>query len=236
MKISKFIHDWMDKSSQGKIRKTTDGKVDQKISTAFLNNHKLSDDIISFACRGRLQLLQCNMLMHLYYKTHKFCDLCNHPYENISHVLNGCRKLKDIYSKRHNRLVDLIHEKIAHTEHLTVIKDCSLSPCEFSNSNQESFVTTHRRPDITVINMDTKKVQLIEVAVPLDTHIEETYQAKFDKYYPLSIEINQLGFSTEIVVLVVGSLGSVHTKFISGLAKLDINRREAKCLCSNSAA
>ena len=83
MKISKFIHGWMDKNSQGRIRKTTDGIVDHKISAAFLNNHKLSDDIISFACRGRLQLLQCNTLMHLYYKTHKFCDLCHHRNENV---------------------------------------------------------------------------------------------------------------------------------------------------------
>ena len=87
-------------------------------------------------------------------------------------------------------------EKISHKEHLTIIKDCSLAPCVFNNSNQESFNTTSRRPDITVINNDTKKVQLVEIAVPFDTHIEETYHTKFSKYFPLAIEINQLGFGT----------------------------------------
>ena len=59
-----------------------------------------------------------------------------------------------------------------------------------------------------------------------------------NKYYPLCIEINELGFSTKIIVLVIGSLGHVHSKFIRGLTKIGINKKEAKMLtkyCSISA-
>ena len=90
----------------------------------------------------------------------------------------------------------------------------------------------------TYIDRETGLVQLVEIAVPFDIHIQDTYQAKFNKYYPLCMEINELGFSTKIIVLVIGSLGHVHCKFISGLTKIGINKKEAKMLtkyCSISA-
>ena len=120
---------------------------------------------------------------------------------------------------------------------MTVIKDGILSPSVFKITNH-TFETTHRRPDITIINSETKEVQLIEIAVPFDTHIQETYQAKFDKYYPLSLEINQLGYNSKVIVLVIGSLGHVEKHFVSGLIKVGINRKIAKSLtkfCSISA-
>ena len=239
MKVSHIVKEWKEKSSQGKIRKETEGNVDYKLSAAFLDNHKISDDIVSFVCRGRLQLLQCNSLMHIYYKTPRFCKLCNHPYENESHVLNGCRELKNIYSKRHNRLVDLIHGKIKPTPNVTVIKDGILTPSVFQDTNQNSFVTTHRRPDITIIDRESGEVKFIEISVPFDIHIQETYQAKFDKYYPLCLEVNQLGFKSKVIVLIIGSLGHVHSKFMSGLINIGINKKEAKMMakfCSISAA
>ena len=93
--------------------------------------------------------------MNIYYKTPRFCNLCNHPYENVSHVLNGCRELKNIYSKRHNRLIDLIHDKIKPAPNVTVIKDGTLSPNVFQSTNNGSFETTNRRQDITIIKRST---------------------------------------------------------------------------------
>ena len=58
-KISFIVNEWKGKSSQGRIRKETEGCVDYKLSAAYLNNHEISDDIVSFVCRGRLELLQC---------------------------------------------------------------------------------------------------------------------------------------------------------------------------------
>ena len=52
------------------------------------------------------------------------------------------------------------------------------------------------------------------------------------------MEINQLGFSPKVIVLVIGSLGHVHRKFISDLTKISINKKEANMLtksCSISA-
>ena len=39
-KVSHIVKEWKEKSSQGRIRKETEGNVDYKLSAAYLNNHK----------------------------------------------------------------------------------------------------------------------------------------------------------------------------------------------------
>ena len=66
----------------------------------------------------------------------------------------------------------------------------------------------------------------------VDAHMGKKYEHKFQKYFPLSLEISQLGYSTKIVVLIVGSLGFVHSRFVSGLKLCGISRAEAKYLAN----
>ena len=103
-----------------------------------------------------------------------------------------------------------------------------------STQNQNSFFTKH----IVLIDDENKSVIITEISVPFDVFIGQCFQSKFDKYFPLCCEINELGYHTEIVVLILGSLGHVHKKFVSGLMKNNITKTEAKFItnfCSVSA-
>ena len=73
------------------------------------------------------------------------------------------------------------------------------------------------KPDITVVDQDTGEVYLVEVAVPFDAFIDQCYQTKFDKYTPLCLEINKCDYACRIIVIIIGSLGTVHNKVTSGL-------------------
>ena len=91
---------------------------------------------------------------------------------------------------------------------------------------------------MVLINNREKSVKLVEVSVPFDPFISNCYQTKFNKYFPISQEINNLGFRTEILVFIVGSLGHVHKRFNSGLSKLNVPNYEINSLskyCSISA-
>ena len=181
----------------------------------------------------RAELLQSNSLLHLYYSSPKRCKLCNFHTETVSHVLNGCRKMKNNYQKRHNRVVDLISQKIntllARHENCEMIKDTILKPQMFE-SEQESFVHPHTRPDIVIINRDEREVTIIEISTPFDSFLDTCYNSKFNKYFPLSLELNDLGFRTNIYVLIIGSLGHVHGRFVSGLKKIGFSQTESKFL------
>ena len=68
-KLQRMEMEFKTLSSQGRICREAADDADMRLSSTYLLNHKLSDDIQSFVARGRLQLLQCNSLMHVYYGT-----------------------------------------------------------------------------------------------------------------------------------------------------------------------
>ena len=139
-----------------------------------------------------------------------------------------------MYQDRHNRIVDCLFNKISNANsECDVFKDKLLKPSMF-DSNLEQFVHPHKRPDIVVIDKEQQLVLLTEVSVPYDCHFQTCFQSKFNKYFPLAQEINDLGFRTEIVILLIGSMGSVHSKFVSGLLKNNLNMSEAKFLAKFS--
>ena len=65
-------------------------------------------------------------------------------------------------------------------------------------SEQESFVHPNTRPDIVIINRDEKEVTIIEISTPFDSFLDTCYNSNFNRYFPLSMELNDLGFSTNI--------------------------------------
>ena len=144
-----------------------------------------------------------------------------------------------IVSQRHDRIVNLIYDKVVgkNESDTVVFKDTFITPDKFG-SQLPNFQHPHTRPDIVCIDKKSRTATIIEVAVPFDAHIEKTYEHKFDKYYPLSLEINQLDYSTRIIILIIGSLGNVHKRFISGLKLLNLSNKDAKFMaryCSVSA-
>ena len=54
------------------------------------------------------------------------------------------------------------------------------------------------------------------------------YDEKFNKYFPLSVELSELGYYTKVIVLLIGSLGHVHKKFVNGLKILGFSSKESK--------
>ena len=81
-----------------------------------------------------------------------------------------------------------------------------------------------------VIDRETGACTIVEVSVPFDAFVDDCYQGKFDKYLPLCEEIQNIGFSCKICVLVVGALGSVHKRVVSGLQMTGIAKFRAKSI------
>ena len=225
---------------QGRIFRENEGEIDERFTSLIFKRHNLPDEIRTFICKCRLLILECNSRLNLYYPDvySKNCKICNHPSDTVSHILNGCTKYKEIYQKRHNRICDIIFDKLSFVhKNCDVLKDSVLTPAKF-HSTIDAFQTTHTRPDITIIDREKMTAYIVEISIPYDGFLKHCYQSKFDKYFPLSLELNNLGFQTQIVILIIGSTGLVHHRFTSGLIKLGICKSESKFLanyCSISA-
>ena len=85
-----------------------------------------------------------------------------------------------------------------------------MTPSLFLFDEGVHFVTNATKPDIVIIDYEMKEVKIIEVSTPFDAFIDTTYQSKFDKYFPLTLEISSFDFTAEIIVLIVGSCGTIH--------------------------
>ena len=227
--LTKHTEAWREKQYQGRIRREATS-ADHKLSSAFLQNTKLKDSVVRFVVRGRQQLLQCNSLLAIYYpqRYSRSCTLCNHPHDTVSHVLNGCTKYQRMYQARHNRLVDLICKNLPQTNSCTVYKDRVVTPQLFQSDT--TFSSTATRPDITIINEEDREVLLAEIAVPFDAFIDICYSKKFEKDIELCHEITTLGYHCRVIVIVIGSLGTVHGRVVSGLHLLGIPRYASRWL------
>ena len=95
-----------------------------------------------------------------------------------------------------------------------IVKDTALSPQIFDVEIDQS-ATSSTRPDITIYNKPNRQLFLVEVAVPFDSPIDKCFAGNFEKYMPLCFEISNFGFICRIV-LIFGSLGTVHNRVVSG--------------------
>jgi hypothetical protein len=242
LKLDNKLTDWKDKVSQGRIARADN--IDCTLSSAHLVNLHLSDSLVRFVLKARLQLTECNSLLHIYYPgTYaKSCPRCGFYADTISHALNGCRESKNSIQKRHNRLASVVMRNVRNKfPHAMILEDQIVKKSFFEGDSRPALAFTeveHSRPDLCVIDHEAKTCLIVEVSVPFDVFVNDCYQSKFNRYLPLCQSITEKGYQCKIIALIVGSLGSVHCRFVSGLKLIGFPAGTAKRIakyCSVSA-
>jgi hypothetical protein len=228
MEVQKDLDHWKSLEQQGRLQQETLPYADMSCSVGHLTNINVHDQLTKFIAKGRLQLLETNAVCNTYFPgTYlRQCSLCGFYSDTNSHALNGCRQLKGLYTERHDRCVHLVKKELEKT---VITELCQLfenQPVRF-----EGFTTdTSSKPDMCLLDHRNSVAFIVEISNPFDSFIEQCFQHKFNKYMPLCFLLNDMGFMTRIVVLVVGSLGSVHRKVVPGLTLLGLSRRQSKAL------
>ena len=231
LQLRKMLALWKEKEFQGRIARTPN--VDSKVSSPHLANLKLDDALVKFVVKARLQLIETNTVMHTYYpaECHRSCDRCGFHSDTLSHVLNGCPESSDAIQSRHNRVVNVIAKTLTdESARFSVTVDSPVKPAMFLSPEPDFTGIRHNRPDICMISHEHMKCYLIEVAIPFDPFINDSYQSKFERYLPLCQRINDLGYECKIAVCIIGSVGNVHNKFISGLRLVGLTAARARAL------
>ncbi len=79
-----------------------------------------------------------------------------------------------------------------------------------------------RRPDLTLEDLQERKIWLIDMACPSDSNIENKLREKRYKYQQLAFEIREKrpGYRVEIMPFVIGCLGGGMKKLEDEVAKL----------------
>ncbi len=100
---------WTGLKLQGKLACLSSGN--HSVSHSYLKNTALSEDIVIFTVKARLQVLPTRLNLSIWFPTTQVPHCLHHTSEQITetlpHILNGCHAYKGMYISRHNRIVDL---------------------------------------------------------------------------------------------------------------------------------
>lgn len=218
------------KLSQGRVLNTS--CMDHQLSSSYLTNTSITDNLVKFIYKCRSQLLECNSLLHRYYPRvyQKSCPICRNPSDTVSHILNGCMNFHDMYIKRHDRIVNLIHKELNTNNPDLTIYNNQIITADMVGGNTNDILI-HRKPDLLVIDHNGGNIFVVEVSTPFDAFINLCYQTKFNYYLPLCELINvDTRYTCKTVVIIIGATGCVHNKVITGLKMLGISTRKSKAI------
>ena len=130
-----------------------------------------------------------------------------------------------MYTERHDRCVELVLQALAK---FVLTEFCQVFQNQRVSLDGRYLGTS--KPDLCVIDHCRSVAFVIEISNPFDAFIDTCYQHKFQKYIPLCLQLREAGFSTKVVVLVIGSLGTVHQHVVPGLTLIGLSRRTSKSL------
>ena len=179
--------------------------------------------------------------MHTYYpgEYSRACDRCGFHSDTLSNILNGCPESRNAIQSRHNRIMNIIAKEAKDAnQNMSITVDSLVKPDMFMTEERTFTGIQHNRPDICVIDHASKTCMLAEVAIPFDVFVNDCYQSKFDRYLPLCQRIDDIGYKCKIIVLIIGSVGNIHKRFVPGLQMLGLSRQNARSVakyCSVSA-
>ena len=94
---------------------------------------------------------------------------------------------------------------------------------------QTDHVIEARRQDLVVVDKKERSCQIINIAVPGDSKIEEKEKDKIEKYQDLGRELQKIwNVKVKIIPLVVGSLGAIPKQFGNRLKQIGITAGTAQ--------
>lgn len=162
---------WTGLKLQGKLACLS--SADHSVSHSFLKNTALSEDIVIFTVKARLQVLPTRLNLSIWFPTTQVPHCLHHTPEQITetlpHILNGCHAYRGMYIARHDRIVDLIVKDISShfSSSVKMYKHSCVKSSMFQYcSNSETFShLSANTPDVVVIDEEISEVFVLEVAI-----------------------------------------------------------------------
>ena len=192
--------------------------IQVKASHSIWFNWKVMDVLVKFTLKARLNILPVNFITNIWHcENSPRCFLCNHQTESVAHVVNSCAEFKNFYSRRHNRVVEIVRNFVKECQPRTPVYMDKLAESIFPNLRERLLGVNHRKPDIISVDCILKRCIIVEVTVCYDLYFEYASNGKIDRYKQLVDILTEAEYDVKLIVLCFGSLGCVHKNVYKGL-------------------
>ena len=233
------IYGWKRKSTHGYFPSRMPEDTDAEMSWSWLQSGTLTSQVESYVITMQDQEIYTRETRKRHEKDpvkkrqlDGRCRVCKTNEETLQHILCCCSSLSpSLYlENRHNPVAKVVYDDLVRKYEL---RDSKI-PLAVNTSDkcdvwwdQKINMPTgikHNKPDIVVWDKDNKRCQVIDISVPLDTNIEKSYDDKVTAYLPLVGELARLyrEYKYEVVPVIIGALGTVNTKLLTSIDKLEL--------------
>lgn len=166
------------------------------------------------------------------------CRRCHKASETIEHVTSACTSLAPSeYTTRHDNVCKIIHKALVTKYSLAdnidpwyrykpeTIHENGQIKLYWNRDILTDHTIAHNRPDITLINKQTKTTYLIDIAVPNTHNIQQKHMEKVGKYLPLAEEIKQMWRQDKVVIvpIIISTTGIIPKQLHNSIQTLDLH-------------
>lgn len=149
------------------------------------------------------------------------CRRCGEQSETLPHVLNHCQPNSDGWRRRHDAVLHRLAEAIP-DETGTIRVDLTVPG-----------TTSTLRPDLVITNERSKRIHLVDVAIPFENRygaLAESRAQKTEKYEQLAEQLRLKGYEVSLDGFIVGALGSWDMANERVIKQLGISSRYAQTM------
>ena len=204
--------------------------INGKMSNTIQYNWKLDDFLYKFYIKAKLNILATNFTKFIWNRQanpNPNCTTCNKT-ESVAHLLNGCNRFKNFYTRRHDRVCEKLAIVFRKEIQNVNVYENKLVGTLLPDLHDRLANIQHRKPDIFIINNEHKSIFIVEVTVCYDIYIEMAQESKTERYEPLCLFLRSVGYKVELFIMCFGSLGTITNKSYNAMTKLQLSNTMSK--------
>ncbi|XP_066912330.1 uncharacterized protein [Clytia hemisphaerica] len=217
--------------------------VDKTLTTDWIRSSTLKRATEATVCAIQEQAVTTRYIQRriFHQQVEETCRICNREKETIHYIISGCTVLAPTkYLQRHNNLCKYIHELLMRENDLkqerTPWYEHQPHPVEENESTkilwdfsiQTDHQIDHNKPDIVVLNKQTKEALIIDIAIPSDYNIPRKRIEKIRNYTDLAVELKTLWNlnKVKIVPIIIGATGVIHKGLSDDVGNLGLTENK----------
>ena len=206
VKMTETVSRWTEKPMHGQFHRDVEERTDQEKRWLWLAKSDLKPETEALICAAQEQALRTNYIKHRIDHTAESdrCRVCGDKGETVWHITSQCTPLAQReYKRRHDNVARIVHwaicgkydiqrddkwydhkpEGVIENERAKILWDFMIE-CDHQ--------IEHRKPDIVLIEKESKLCWIIDTACPPDNKVCDKEGMKKDRYDRLAFEIKQL--------------------------------------------
>ena len=173
--------------------------------------YNLPRRVLSFVVNACIDSLPSYTNLHTWGKrlTDK-CLFCPNTTGTLHHILSNCPTFLNRYEWRHNNILRYMFktfkENLTNGQIYTDLEGYSIA----GGTIPPHILTTSQRPDLVIINEESKELTMVELTIPFETNLEAAHSRKVEKYNCLVHDIQEKGYTVSFYAVEVGVRGLVN--------------------------